>query len=77
MLLVMLAQIVKIEKGLQKETVSDDVIQDGVEKNDTSTIIEQERQEDNIPLIQMNTPIGKQSIVQSGLAVVQELLTID
>jgi hypothetical protein len=50
-------------------------IQDGVEMNDASTIIEREIQEDNVPSIQTNTPIGEQSIVQSGLALVQELFT--
>jgi hypothetical protein len=50
-------------------------IQDGVEMNDALTIIEREIQEDNLPSIQTNTPIGEQSIVQSGLALVQELLT--
>ncbi len=50
-------------------------IQDGVQMNYASTIIEHEVQEDNVPLIQTNTPIGEQSIVQSGLALVQELLT--
>jgi hypothetical protein len=43
--------------------------------NDASTIIEHEIQEDNVPPIQTNTPIGEQSIVQCGLALVQELFT--
>ncbi len=50
-------------------------IQDGVEMNDASTIIEQEIQEGSIPPIQTITPIVKQTIIQGGLAFVQELLT--
>jgi hypothetical protein len=61
----------------------DFLIQDGVEMNDASTIIEQEIQEDNIPPIQLNTlmeggsvNIGEQTIVQGGWTVMQELLTM-
>jgi hypothetical protein len=56
-------------------------IQDGVDMNDASTIIEHEIQEDNVSFIQTNTPmaggsvnIGEQNIVQGGLTFTQELL---
>ena len=60
----------------------DSSIQDGVEMNDASTIIEHEIQEDNVSPIQKNTPIeggsvniGEQNIVQGRLTFMQELLT--
>jgi hypothetical protein len=60
----------------------DFLIQDGVEMNDVSTIIEQEIQEDNVPPIQTNTlmeggsvNIGEQTILLGGWTVMQELLT--